>query len=376
MKPHCYPLSAFAVLSLLSMSGCNQTVASDVSKSNTKPLKPVQVIELPDQSQNKRHQFTGKLKSSQSAAIAFRVPGLIEEILVHPGDYVKKGQLLAYLDPHDYEVSKSELEARLAEAKAAHKLAKTELMRVKKAVSDDAISSVTLDRAQSGYDRSKAMVEVVKRNIQKADDAIRYTRLKAPFSGVIGTSNFDKFEQVTPGLSVFTLHRPDKLEVDIDVPENLIDKLYYATDATVFWHDAPHALKAYQTEMETRPDPIKQTYTVTYEIDSTSLTGTKLLPGKSVTLATNFAEQGANYCIPYSAIVGRDNQHYVFKVKETKEHNVNQVGKQGVEVVSLQTDQACIKGELKSRDLIVVSGAHYLSDGETVGEIQLRSDKG
>ncbi|MCV5276044.1 hypothetical protein OFC49_35485, partial [Escherichia coli] len=73
----------------------------------------------------------------------------------------------------------------MLEAQSAHKLAKAELKRVKQATSDDAIASVNLDRAISSYERSLSAVKVVEKNIQRAKDALRYTTLRAPFTGIV-----------------------------------------------------------------------------------------------------------------------------------------------------------------------------------------------
>ncbi|MCV6037316.1 HlyD family secretion protein, partial [Escherichia coli] len=87
-------------------------------------------------------------------------------MFVNKGSVVEKGQVIATLDKHDYQVSLEELQARMLEAQSAHKLAKAELKRVKQATSDDAIASVNLDRAISSYERSLSAVKVVEKNIQ------------------------------------------------------------------------------------------------------------------------------------------------------------------------------------------------------------------
>lgn len=99
----------------------------------------------------------------------FRVPGTINNIAVKAGDSVVKGQLIAQLDDHDYQVVLQELEAKMLEAQSAHKLAKAELQRVQQAAQDDAIAQVNLDRAISGYERSQSAIKVVKKisNAQK-----------------------------------------------------------------------------------------------------------------------------------------------------------------------------------------------------------------
>ncbi|WP_261396921.1 efflux RND transporter periplasmic adaptor subunit [Photobacterium rosenbergii] len=375
MKPTLHLIPMMAIASGLALTGCDDQ--SPLEPTHT-IKQPVNVIRLADNQKIKRHQFTGKLKSSETAAIAFRVPGLIHELLVKPGESVEKGQVVARLDPHDYQVSIRELEARLYEAKASYKLAKIELKRVKQAVKDDAVSSVSLDRAQSGYERAKAMVEVVSQNLQRAKDSLSYTELKAPFDGVIARNNFEAFEQVSPGLSVFTLHKPQLLDVEIDVPENLIDQFSdtISTSASISWYQAERALPAELIEVETLPDPIRQTYTVTYQVDTEAVAKARVLPGKSVTLTTSLAGQSDVFCLPYSAVLGEESEHYVFTVDHDGTGENNTVQSVGVQVDTFQDSKMCVQGRLNSKDLIVVAGGSYLQPGDTVGDIRLRSKEG
>lgn len=174
-----------------------------------------------------------------------------------PNETFQKGQPIAQLDPHDYQFALEELQARALEAKSAHKLAKAELARVKQAIADNAIANVNLDRAISGYERSEAAVKVVEQNIRRAQDSVRYTRLLTPFDGVIASSNFDQYEQVLPGVAVFTIHKPEQLEVTIDVPENLIHQFEAEQQATISWYHAKKSITGHATEISTLPQPNK-----------------------------------------------------------------------------------------------------------------------
>ncbi|MFA0727189.1 efflux RND transporter periplasmic adaptor subunit, partial [Vibrio sp. 10N.222.48.A4] len=292
-------------LSLTALFGCNDSEATAPQKQ----ARPIQVIQLEPLSHTAEKSFTGKIQSSETAGVAFRVPGTIQNMMVSVGDSVKKGQPLAQLDPHDYQVALEELQARALEAKSAHKLATSELVRVKQAIADNAIADVNLDRAISGYERSEAAVKVVEQNIRRAKDSIRYTQLLAPFDGVVAASNFDQYEQVMPGISVFTIHNPDKLEVKIQVPENLIHEFKPNQTSVIDWYGSETKLVGYAAEISTSPHPIKQTYAVTYHVDSTDKS---VLPGKAVTLTTQLGEASSNFCLPYSALVNQTGIEQVF----------------------------------------------------------------
>ena len=374
MSIYRYSLLATTLLPLI---GCNPSaitepsVTSAPSSASIKVTQeqPIQVIQLEPLANQAQKSFTGKLKSSETAGVAFRVPGTIQSILVSTGDTVVKGQPLAELDPHDYQVTLEELQARALEAKSARKLAKVELARVKQAIDDNAIANVNLDRAISSYERSEAAVKVVEQNIRRAKDSIRYTQLLAPFDGVVASSKFDHYEQVLPGTSVFTIHNPDQLEVTIDVPENLIHKFSPDQQSKISWYGSKLDLTAYASEISTQPHPIKQTYSVTYRLApiGDDRVSRQLLPGKAVTLSTQLDDISNNFCLPYSAIVNQSGIEQVFTVENEQAQGVM------VSVMSLKKDSACVESTLKGGDYVVVSGSQYVIEGQHFSNIQVKS---
>lgn len=66
----------------------------------------------------RQHTFSGVLKSARTTDLSFRVHGMLQELVVTEGTRVNKGDLLARLDPHDFQVSVSQGQAQLAEARA------------------------------------------------------------------------------------------------------------------------------------------------------------------------------------------------------------------------------------------------------------------
>ncbi|MGF1792015.1 efflux RND transporter periplasmic adaptor subunit [Photobacterium profundum] len=363
------------------LSGCTDAPAMTADKSP----RPIQVIQLKALDSTSVKRFSGVLESADSANLAFRVPGTITEILFNAGDTILQGQVIARLDPNDYQVTVLELDARLAEAKAAHKLAALELKRVKQATGDNAIAEVNLDRAISGYERSKAMVQVVQQNLRKAQDALSYTELKAPFDGVIGHRFFDQFEQAAPGIPAFSLHQPNQLQAVIDVPENLANQFISIKRAqiqqrqsqgnsdlqqtehtnqqqiNVSWYGSQQSIPATLKEISTIPDPIKQTFTATFLL---SQTDDSLLAGKAIQLDVPFQQMNNQYCVPYSSLISSNNQQSVFLVKD------NIAVQTPVSVNALNANKACITGKLQAGDKVVTAGVHFLETGIQVGKTE------
>jgi len=359
-------LTLLATLLIL-LPGCEESAQIE------SPSEPVdyrlQVVQLQPASARSQKVFTGKLQSTKSAAVSFRVPGTLEKVWVKTGDTVQKGQLLAELDPHDYHVALEELEARALEAKSAHKLAKIELARVQQAIDDNAIAGVNLDRAISGEERSASAVKVVEQNSRRAKDTISYTQLRAPFDGVIARNNYDQFEQILPGVEAFTVHEPTQLEVSVDVPENLIHQFSNNQKAEISWYNATTKLTGFATEIGSLPHPIKQTYTVTFNVEQASLLkeNVNVLPGKAVTLTTQIGELSSDFCVPYSAVVGDKAGQHVFVVEDKK------TVQKSVEITSLEADTACVTADLNTGDYVVISGASYLKADQSVSSVQVKT---
>lgn len=345
----------------VSLSGCNQ--AKKVEPTVRLNPQALQVVQLSDTQNNASKHFSGVVRSKEQTSLAFRVPGTIEHIYVAKGQSVTQGQVIARLDPHDYQVALEELEAKMLEAQSVHKLAKSELARVKQATADDAIAPVNLDRAISGYERSLSAVKVVEKNIQRAHNTLAYTEIKAPFDGVIGRVDYEVHEQILPGIALATLQDNAQLEVEVDVPETLIDSLELGQIGQVSWYRSDQSLTAYVTEISPLPHLIKQTYTVTYRIEQGE---TAFFPGKSVSLSTKIGPSNPGFCLPYSALIGQKDEMHVNVVRD------NAVVRTEVNLNSLDAYQACVVGELNANDYVVVSGSHYLSDGDKVDHIIVR----
>lgn len=346
----------------LAAIGCGQEVSA--IESNTEQLKPVHVIKAKNTLVDSHKTFHGTVQSQERAALSFRIPGTLQEVLVNKGELVTKGQVIARLDQHDYSVALQELEARKLEAISAHKLAKAELARVEQALEDNAIASVNKDRAVSGYERSLSAIKVIDKNIERANDTLRYTEIIAPFDGVISQVNFDSFEQVLPGIPVVTLQNNQALEVDIDVPDTLISQFSIGQLGEVTWYQSDNTLPASLTEISTEPDSIRQTYTVTYAIDTDT---PDLLPGRAVTLRSMVTSEHLGYCLPYSALLGEKNNMYVNVVSQ------DLVVKKTVDLTQMDARKACVKAQFNENDYVVISGSHYLHAGQSITNLIVKN---
>ncbi len=134
-------------------------------------------------------EFVAEVHGEADVDLRARVEGWITSINFKEGSAVKKGDLLYVIDDVEYRNNVSERNSELASARTEMVRAENELNRVKPLTEMDALSKLDLDNAQAAYDAAKAYVNACKANVENAQVELSYTRVTAPFNGIIGISN-------------------------------------------------------------------------------------------------------------------------------------------------------------------------------------------
>ena len=149
-------------------------------------------------------QYPGKVKAAQDVNLAFKVSGTLARIYVDEGKPVQAGQLLAELDPTDYQVQLDATEAQYLQVKA-------EAERVMALYQEGAATSDANDKATYGLKQITA-------KYKHHQDELAYTKLYAPFSGAIQKRIFEAHETVGAGMPVLSMISGGTPEVEINLP--------------------------------------------------------------------------------------------------------------------------------------------------------------
>ena len=149
-------------------------------------------------------QYPGKVKAAQDISLAFRVSGTIRKIYVKDGARVQVGQLLAELDPTDYQV-------QLDATEAEYKQIKAEAERVMALYKENGTTPSANDKAVYGLKQITA-------KYQHHKDQLGYTRLYAPFNGYIQKRLFEAHETIGAGMPVLSMISGGAPEVEINLP--------------------------------------------------------------------------------------------------------------------------------------------------------------
>lgn len=177
--------------------------------------------------------------TTDEVIVSSEIQGRLKQLLVQEGDVVTNGQLLAQIQPEQWQAdmdmytsTEKQMSADLAQAKADAENARLNYERIGGLYSNNVESVQTYDQARTSYDAAQARVESVQRQIdaaaaQKAKAAVYldYTRIVAPTNGIVDKRAALQGEVVNPGQAIVTLINQDNLWVRADVEETYIDRI-------------------------------------------------------------------------------------------------------------------------------------------------------
>lgn len=158
------------------------------------------------------------------APIYARASGYLKQRYVDIGAHVTNGQLLAEIDAPDLEQHLARARAELAQAEAALVIAKTTAERWNKLLRSGNVSEQEAAEKQADYKLKAAVVEANKANVRRLTELFSFTRVVAPFDGVVTARNTDVGDLLiadTAGKELFRIAQTHKLRVFVRVPQTL-----------------------------------------------------------------------------------------------------------------------------------------------------------
>ena len=169
-------LSAFYFLLIV---GCE-------SKKEEEDGLPLPVKTLKEQPAANTFQYLGSVEGVEDVEIRPQVDGILEEIYVDEGDFVKKGQSLFKINAQPYIEDLKNSQANVALERAKLKKAKTELDRLQPLIDNDVISDVQMKTAEADYEIAQASLAKAQSIEANMQIKLGFTTIHAPVNGFIG----------------------------------------------------------------------------------------------------------------------------------------------------------------------------------------------
>jgi RND family efflux transporter MFP subunit len=371
MKPKTMGLLV-CLLMILILPGCQEEIPKK------ELVRPVWAMKVGDAASMVGRWFPGRAKATREVDLSFRVTGPLITRPIDVGNEVKKGQVLARIDPRDFETNLRNVQGQLFRVQAALKRAKADFDRVSRIRNQDpgAVSEVMVDRKREAVDRSKAEIKSLTAAVEAAKDQLNYTYLKAPFDGTVVAIYVENFEHVQAKRPITRIIDHSKIEMIVNVPESLI---IYADDVTkvgIRFDNFPNREFSGQIKEIGREASQKtRTYPVTVIMDQPE--DIKILPGMAGQASGEVQRpeesQQQRIEVPIGAVFTPDTekQNYVWVIDD----QAKTVTRRAVATGQLTEVGIIIKDGLKPGEWIALAGVHSLREGQQVRILQQASEE-
>jgi RND family efflux transporter MFP subunit len=181
---------------------------------------PVVIGNVRHSESNQTTYVSGSVVSPDApSTLMFLVSGKVLFVGPREGDYVKRGQKLAEIDPLDYRLKVAAAQATLEQARVAQRRAEEEYGRMKPLYDSKSLAPNDFEKFKATLDAAGEQVRQATANDQLARKQLSDATLVAPIDGYIDMRGIEPGETASPGRAVFRIVRLDPVEVNVGVPE-------------------------------------------------------------------------------------------------------------------------------------------------------------
>jgi len=231
---------------------------------------------------------TGTLSAVTTVQVGSQVSGTLARINADFNDNVKKGQIVAQIDPTFLEASVRDAEASLQRAKAQLNKSRRAYERSKTLMEKNLASQADFDAALTDYESSEASYRQTEAQLERAKINLRYATIKSPIDGVVISRAVDVGQTVAASLSAPTLftiaNDLTKMQVQTSVDEADIGKVQVGQEVTFTVDAYPEQTfkgKVRQVRLSPKVEQNVVNYTVIIDVPNDEL---KLMPGMTATV--------------------------------------------------------------------------------------------
>jgi RND family efflux transporter MFP subunit len=237
-------------------------------------IRPVRAIAIEKRDSNGTVALTGTVQAQNEINLSFRIDGRLIERTVDVGDTVKRGQLIARLDPQNEESALQSVRAQLAAADAQLVEARSNFNRMSELVVEDAVSRAQFEQAKALLQSAEAQVQSARGQLSLAQNRLSYTRLTSDVAGVVTARGPEPGEVVSAGRMIVQVAREGARDAVFDVPAQIKDSAALAPqegaataargpEITVSLASTPKVTaKGRVREVAPRADPVTGTFAV------------------------------------------------------------------------------------------------------------------
>ncbi len=328
------------------------------------PVRAVKIMTVATAPFASGYEFAGEVKAQTEVRLGFRVGGKIIKRQAELGQRVKAGQILAQIDPQDYQLAQDASLAQLTAAATNRDLAAADFKRFAALKEENFISGAELERREAQFKAAQAQYEQARSQLAVQGNQASYAVLTATAAGVITAVEAEPGQVVAAGAPVVRIALDGLRDVVFSVPEDKVAAFKPGLPVKVRGWAQSSLVAATVREVAASADPVTRTYPIKVTLGADTppppLGATVyVLP---VELTGERAQSLQVIKLPTSALRQQGKVSAVWVLDKTS----MTLKSQGVQIATADGNEAVIAAGLQPGMLVVSAGVHVLTAGQKV----------
>lgn len=332
------------------------------------PVRAVKVLTVGTSPLQAQAEFAGEVRARTESRLGFRVGGKIIRRPVEIGQTVKPGQLLAQLDPRDYQLSAGAAQAQVAAALTNRDLAGSDFRRYQELKAQGFIGAAELERRETALKAAQAQLAQAQAQSAAQLNQAGYANLYADVAGVVVAVEAEPGQVVAAGTPVLRLAHDGPRDVVFSVPEDRIGAMLPGATVQVRSWASGNLQTAVVREVGALADPMTRTFSVKAALmgqPAPALGSTAYVRPPALSQAGTPAIR-----LPTSAL-RQDGKNTAVWVLDPTSMQLRSVA---ITVAALDANEVVVSAGLSPGMQVVATGVHVLTAGQKVTLYQARPE--
>lgn len=220
------PLVAFSVL----IAGCGEESSPTPAEQEPVSVETATATAAPSAEVGR---YRGTIQGQRRVPLSTKMMGTVKALSVEEGDRVQAGETLVRIRSQNVEAQRSQVQARLREARAARDNAETQFERIKSLREKDSATEQEFDNAQTAFERAQAKVAALEGKLAETEDMLTYATIDAPMDGYVVEKRAETGGLAAPGQPLLVVETIDAMKAVVQVPAQAINRFSTGDSVTV-----------------------------------------------------------------------------------------------------------------------------------------------
>ena len=266
--------------------------------------------------------YDATLEAIRRATVSAETSGRISEINFDVDDYVKAGSVLVRITDETTRARLSGVEANVSEAEAQYNIALSEFNRIQEVFKKQLVSQSAFDKADAELKAAIQRLSAAKAKVKEVLEQLRYTVVKAPFSGIVAERHVELGEMAKVGQPLMTGFAANELRAVTHIPQSAVQDIRAAKEVNILINGtAQTVLSSSLISVFPEADPVTHTYKVRVKLPNVPEGS---YPGHMVKLQFSVGEEH-KIRLPVNAVVLRSELQAVYVVAKDADSEKSQV---------------------------------------------------